>query len=78
MGYIDKVLGIKSSASLAKYLKEQTGADIEVVKVANSLRVFWAADNTLHKFDIKAHVIYTVQEEEINDAITVIKKTVSW
>lgn len=78
MGYLDTQLGIKTVTGLTKYLKEQTHADVEAVKVANSVRIFWAANNTLHKFDISASVIYVVQVEDVEAAITKIKSTLEW
>jgi hypothetical protein len=40
--------------------------------MADVVRVIWALDNKLHHYDIKAHVIYCIQEEELQLAVDVV------
>jgi hypothetical protein len=68
MGYIDKKFGIKSAKSLEKYIKTITAKEVMVIKMANSLRLIWALGDDLHTYDIEAHVIYIVEEEELHKA----------
>jgi hypothetical protein len=80
MGYIDKELGIKSVSGIKKYLTKyfnDKGYQIELdcVKVASSVRCFWAINNKLHQYDMKGSVIYVIQEEDLNQLIYVIQKS---
>lgn len=76
MGYIDVELGIKSSKGLEIHLKELIGVDVMVVKLASSLKIIWAVDSKLHYHNIKASVIYVVQEYQIDEAVEAIVKSV--
>jgi hypothetical protein len=77
MSYIDEMLGIKSAKSLEKYLKNELNIDLIVVKTADYLRVIWAINSNLFTYDIRAHVIYCVKIEEIEEAINVIRKRIN-
>jgi hypothetical protein len=80
MGYIDKELGIKSVSGIKKYLTKyfnDKGYQIELdcVKVASSVRCFWAINNKLHQYDMDGHVIYVIKEENLNKLIEEIQKS---
>lgn len=81
MGHIRKELGIKSVSGISKYLKNYLSdngygkVDLDCVKVANSVRCFWAVNNTLHKLDIKGHNIYIIDVEDLNTLALEITKT---
>lgn len=80
MGYIDKELGIKSVSGIKKYLTKyfkDKGYPLELdcVKVASSVRCFWAINNKLHQHDMKGSVIYVIQEDDINKLIATIEKS---
>lgn len=83
MGYIDKELGIKSVSGITKYLKKYLSdngygnIDLDCVKVDSSVRCFWSVNNTLHKFDMKANNIYTIQSEYLNTLISAITNTLT-
>jgi len=76
MGYIDSELGIKTAKGLAKYFTSIFGQQVMAIKVANSVRLIWAVDNKLHTHDIKASVIYVIQEEQLDVAMNEIKNTI--
>ena len=75
--YVEEI-GIKSTQTLVKHIKEHLNVEVDAVKVANSIRIFWAVDNTLHKYDIKASVIYVIKIEQLEEAMAEIKKTLPW
>jgi hypothetical protein len=77
MGYIDEELGIKSAKSLEKYLSKELDRDLIVLKTPEYLRVIWAINSKLFTYDIKAHVIYCVKVEEIEEAINIIRKRIN-
>ncbi len=75
MGYIDKELGINSSASLEKYLRKELNRDIVVSKLSSNLKVTWAIDSSLHSTTINASVIYVIRLEQLNEVIDTIKNS---
>jgi len=75
MGYIDKVFGIKSAKSLEKHIKKITAKDIHVYKSPDYVHVIWSLGDNLHEHKIKAHVIYCMQEEELQEAVDVVLKS---
>lgn len=77
MGYIDELYGIKSAKSLEKYIHKITAKEVIVIKTADNLRIIWALADNLHTYDIKAHVIYCVQEEELNEAVDFILNSIN-
>jgi hypothetical protein len=83
MGYIDRELGIKSVSGIKKYLSKyfkDKGYPLELdcVKVASSVRCFWAINNKLHQHDMKGSVIYVIQEEALNKLIEAIQKSLPY
>lgn len=81
MGYLDKELGIKTVKSLIKYVKNHFKDrghefDIDGVKVANSIRVFWAMNSSLHTYDIRGSVIYVMTTNDLDDLIKAIYDTI--
>ena len=77
MGYLDIELGIKSVSGIKKYLQKHFKTlgytiDLDCVKVANSVRTFWAIDNTLHTYDMKGSVIHIMQESDLEGLIVAI------
>ena len=77
MGYIDEKYGIKSSKSLEKYIYKMAAKEVIVIKMADNLRIIWALGDKLHTYDIKAHVIYCVKEEELNEAVDFILNSIN-
>lgn len=80
MGYIDRELGIKSVAGIKNYLTKYFKAkdhtiDLDCVKVASSVRCFWAINNKLHQYDMKGSVIYVIQLDDLNKLITAIENS---
>jgi hypothetical protein len=81
MGHLDKELGIKSVIGIKIYLKEHFKdmghtVDLDCVKVANSVRTFWAVNNKLHSHDMKGSVIYVLQESDLDELINKIKTSI--
>ena len=72
MAYIDDKFKIKSAKALEKHIIKITAVEVMCVKMADAVRVIWALDNKLHHYDIKAHVIYCIQEEELQLAVDVV------
>ena len=75
--YADE-MGIKSVISLNKWFNEKLKEDninveLECEKVDNYVYVFWAKDNQLHKHAIQCSVIYVLREDQIMEALNVIK-----
>ena len=81
MGYLDTTLGIKSVNGIKKYLTKHfkdKGVDVSLdcVKVANSVRIFWAINNYLHHYDMKnSFVLYVIKEDELNATINAIEES---
>ena len=80
MGYLDRELGIKSVSGIKKHVTKHFSdknvrVELDCVKVANSVRTFWAIDNNLHKHDMKGSVIYVMQESDLNDLIKAIEES---
>lgn len=78
--YCDE-MGIKSVISLNKWFQKKLSevgikVDLECVKVDSYVYVFWAKNNKLHKHSILCHVIYTLTEEDLSEALSKIKQ--SW
>lgn len=72
MGYIDDKYGIKTAKALEKHIYKLTAKEVMVMKTADHLKLIWALGDKLHTHNIDAHVIYTVQEEELDEAIKVV------
>ena len=72
MAYIDDKFKIKSAKALEKHIIKITAVEVMCIKMADVVRVIWALDNKLHHYDIKAHVIYCIQEEELQLAVDVV------
>lgn len=75
-----KKIGIKSVLSLNKWFKTELfkqgkWVDMECVKVANYVYVFWAKDDKLHRYAMQCSVIYVLQENDIKQALNEIIKT---
>lgn len=49
--------------------------NIECVKIDNGVVIFWAVGNKLHKHVMKCSVIYVLQEEDLVNALKVIKES---
>lgn len=75
MGYIDKELGIKSSAALEKYLIKELNRDIVVSKLGSQLKVTWAIDSKLYSTSINASVIYVIRMEQLDEVIDTINNS---
>lgn len=80
MGYLDKELNIKSVIGIKNYITkhfEDKGVTVELdcVKVADSVRTFWAINNYLHKHDMKGSVIYVITVEALNELIIAIEES---
>lgn len=69
MAYIDDKFKIKSARAMEKHITKITNIEVMCIKMADVVRVIWAKDNKLNHFDIKASVIYVIQEEELQEAI---------
>jgi hypothetical protein len=69
---------IKTSSGLAKHLKEVTNIEVDVAKISSNMRVYWAVNNTLHKYVIPVSVVYTMKLSHIEDVINAIKKTLDY
>jgi hypothetical protein len=72
MGYIDEKYGIKTAKALEKHIYKLTAKEVMVMKTADHLKLIWALGDKLHTHKIDAHVIYTVQEKELDEAIKVV------
>ena len=80
MGYLDRELGIKSVSGIKKYLTKHFKdkgypLELDCVKVASSVRCFWAINNKLHQYDMKGSVIYVIKVEDLNELIETIQKS---
>jgi len=78
MGYLDRELGIKSVKGINKHLTKHfkdkgITISLDCVKVASSVRCFWAINDYLHQHDMKSSVIYVIQEEDLNELIQAIE-----
>lgn len=69
MGYIDDRFKIKSARAMEKHINKITNIEVMCIKMADVVRILWAKDNKLNHFDIKASVIYVIQEEELQEAV---------
>lgn len=81
MGYLDRELGIKSVSGIKKYVSnhfKNKGLPVELdcVKVANSVRTFWAISDKLYTHDMKGSVIYVMQEHQLEELIQAIDNTI--
>ena len=80
MGYLDRELGIKSVNGIKKYINayfkdRDVTISLDCVKVANSVRCFWAIDNYLHQHDMRGSVIYVIKEEALVELINAITES---
>ena len=73
---------IKTAKSLTNYIRLQllergiVEKTLECIKTSNSIIIFYAIGNKLHKDVIKNDVIYTLDESDIKDSIEHIAQTI--
>lgn len=76
MAYIDEKFKIKSVKAMEKHITKITAIEVMCIKMADVVRVIWAVDNKLHHYDIKASVIYVIEEEALTEAINAVLDSV--
>ncbi len=73
--YIDEKHKIKSVKGLTKHIRKRledkgiVDDSLECVKVDSYVYVFYAVGSILHKETLKAHVIYTILDKDVEKVI---------
>ena len=78
MGYLDRELDIKSVVGIKKHLVKtfaEADVDLDCIKVDRGVKVFWAIDNYLHQHLMDGHVIYVIQEDDLQKCIDAIQES---
>jgi hypothetical protein len=65
---------LSNAKRLQGYLYEKTGKEVLIVKQGTSMVAVWAKDNKLNLYNFGYAVIYVIEDEQIEELITLLKK----